>query len=97
MLDSYIDHIKKTQNRSLIARIYGIYTIKTNYFDPVDIVVMQNTVKLSDKKNHKLTFDIKGSTINRKVNFEEKFWMNQLNHKKVMKDTNYLEINKDLN
>ena len=40
ILDDYIDHIKKTHNRSLLARIYGIFTIKTNYFDPLDIIVM---------------------------------------------------------
>jgi 1-phosphatidylinositol-4-phosphate 5-kinase len=26
MLDGYVDHIKKTKNKSLIARIYGIFT-----------------------------------------------------------------------
>jgi 1-phosphatidylinositol-4-phosphate 5-kinase len=43
MLDSYIDHIKSTDNKSLIARIYGVFTIKTNYFADVDIMIMQNT------------------------------------------------------
>ena len=43
MLDDYIDHIEKTNNKSLLARIYGIFTVKTNYFDPLDIIVMQNT------------------------------------------------------
>jgi 1-phosphatidylinositol-4-phosphate 5-kinase len=70
MIDDYVEHIKKTKNKSLIARIYGIYTISTNYFDPVDIVVMQNTSNLKSKKSPKMTFDIKGSTINRKVRFE---------------------------
>jgi 1-phosphatidylinositol-4-phosphate 5-kinase len=40
ILDSYIEHLKQTDNKSLIARVYGIYTIETNYFDPVDIIVM---------------------------------------------------------
>lgn len=26
MLDGYVDHIKKTKNKSLIARIYGVFT-----------------------------------------------------------------------
>jgi 1-phosphatidylinositol-4-phosphate 5-kinase len=39
-LDDYIDHIEKTNNKSLLARIYGIFTVKTNYFDPLDIIVM---------------------------------------------------------
>ena len=30
MLDDYVQHIKLSGNQSLIARIYGIFTIKTN-------------------------------------------------------------------
>jgi 1-phosphatidylinositol-4-phosphate 5-kinase len=30
ILDDYIDHIKKSNNKSLLARIYGIFTIKTD-------------------------------------------------------------------
>lgn len=40
MLDDYVDHIKSTNNKSLIARIYGIFTIKTNFFEPLDVMVM---------------------------------------------------------
>jgi hypothetical protein len=100
IVDDYIDHIRKTKNRSLLARIYGIFTIKTNYFDPLDIIVMQNTCVLQNKKNNKLTFDLKGSTVGRKAWFSEaeaKFWMKELNHNRVLKDLNYIEINNDLN
>ena len=40
MLDDYIDHIKQTDNKSLLARIYGVFSIKTNYFAPLDVIVM---------------------------------------------------------
>ena len=40
MLDDYIAHIIKYDNKSLLARIYGVFTIKTNYFDPLDIIIM---------------------------------------------------------
>lgn len=30
MMKQYINHIKDTKNESLIARIYGIFTFKTN-------------------------------------------------------------------
>lgn len=96
MLDDYIDHIFKTSNKSLLARIYGIFTIKTDYFDPLDIIVMQNTSQLRNKSNDKLIFDMKGSTIGRKVGFgpsENKFWLKKLNFKKCLKDLNYLEMN----
>ena len=40
ILDDYIDHIKKSNNKSLLARIYGIYTIKSNYFRDLDLLIM---------------------------------------------------------
>ena len=47
-----------------------------------------------------LTFDLKGNTRNRKLGPKDigksKFWVNQLNHKAVMRDLNFIEINKDL-
>jgi hypothetical protein len=61
---------------------------------------MQNTVVLESKKNHKISFDLKGSSVGRKIKFNlesEKFWLSNLNHKQVMKDKNYMEINTDLN
>lgn len=99
LLDDYVDHIRKTKNKSLLARIYGIFTVKTDYFDPLDIIVMQNTSVLRNSKSEKLIFDLKGSTVGRKTNFspsDEKFWLKTLNYKKVLKDLNYLEMNQDL-
>ena len=43
MLDKYIDHIKETNNRSLLARIYGIFTIKTPLINSIDLIILQNT------------------------------------------------------
>jgi len=42
MLDPMIEHIQKSQNQSLLARIYGLYQIKTNIFDSMTVIVMQN-------------------------------------------------------
>ena len=44
LLDKFIEHFEKTKNESLLARIYGIFTIKTDKFMAVDVLVMQNTV-----------------------------------------------------
>ena len=48
-----------------------------------------------------MTFDIKGSMLNRNVNIQtedQKFWKKGVyNYKRVLKDMNYLEINKDMN
>ena len=43
MLDGLIKHFKKTNNKSLIARVYGLFTIKTNLFANLDVMIMQNT------------------------------------------------------
>ena len=43
MLDEMIDHFKVTNNQSLLARIDGIFTIKTDLFYNLDVMIMQNT------------------------------------------------------
>ena len=46
MIDDFIKHLKDMKNKTLLARIYGVFTIKTKVFAPVDIIIMQNTVQL---------------------------------------------------
>ena len=43
MIEKYLQHILNTENQSIIARIYGIFKIKTNYFDDLYVMIMQNT------------------------------------------------------
>ena len=62
MLDDMIDHFRETKN-SLIARIYGVFTLESNVFSPVDIVIMQNTGRINGPQ--RLIFDLKGSKVNR--------------------------------
>ena len=40
MLDEYVEHLIDTDNRSLLARIYGVFTIKNNYYSDLDIMIM---------------------------------------------------------
>ena len=54
MLGDYIEHIQATSNQSLLARIYGIFTIKSNYFQPIDIMILQSTVRMGSPLNNKL-------------------------------------------
>jgi len=39
MLDDYIGHMIYFQNKSLLARIYGIFTIKSDHFTPLDFII----------------------------------------------------------
>ena len=43
MLDDYIEHLQATKNQSLLARIYGVFRVRTPYFSKLDVIVMQNT------------------------------------------------------
>ena len=45
ILDDLIKHFEETENKSLLARIYGMFTIKTDVFHQVDILIMENTIK----------------------------------------------------
>lgn len=40
MIDEYVEHFEKTtRNKSLLAKIYGIFTIKTSQFAPLDFII----------------------------------------------------------
>jgi len=51
----------------MIAKIFGVYTLKTSVYAPLDIIVMENVTKMNNTSNHSVTFDLKGSTYKRKV------------------------------
>ena len=96
-LDKFVCHFQNN-NKSLIAKIYGVYTIKSNIFDDLNVMIMQNTAILTNNKNKRMFFDMKGSTVSRKTSFPTKyrqFWQRSLHYKKTMKDLNFIEINRD--
>ena len=68
MLDDMVGHIDKVRG-SLLARVYGIYTIRTNIFEDLDVIVMQNTAQLRNGNNFVYQFDLKGSTHGRYTPF----------------------------
>ena len=69
IIDQYIAHIADTGNKSMMARIYGIFSIDTALFRPIDIIIMQNTTKFFNKKNLLYRFDLKGSLYKRWTNY----------------------------
>lgn len=70
---------------SLIARMYGIFTVEMEDIAPVNLILMGNTI---DGKPL-LTFDLKGSIINRKTEVEGKKMQ-----KVTLKDVNLLNLQK---
>tara|TARA_B110000285_G_scaffold202767_1_gene238328 strand:- start:111 stop:452 length:342 start_codon:yes stop_codon:yes gene_type:complete len=67
MVDEMIAYLKENNNQSLIARIYGIFTIKTNVFKSIDFLIMQNTAQSICSESINLVFDFKGNTRKRKL------------------------------
>lgn len=99
MLDDLIVHLQSCQNQSLLARIYGMFSLKTNVFSQVDLIVMQNTTSTMNNNNPRVIFDLKGSQVSRYVSLpqgEMTIWKSSFNQKKVLKDLNFLEIENSL-
>lgn len=45
MLDDFIYYLIINDNRSLIAKIFGLFTIRTDRFKPIDMIIMENTAQ----------------------------------------------------
>lgn len=73
---------------SLLARIYGIYTVKMEEVEPVHLILMGNTKKSNDK-NIIGVYDLKGSFIHREVKGKN------LKPTATLKDINLLETCKE--
>ena len=69
MLDDFCKHITYSNNESLLARIYGVYTIKTTKYADIDLIIMQNTSLVLNKKARTFEFDLKGSLKGRNTKF----------------------------
>ena len=65
MLQNFIEYLELNENKSLIAKIYGVFTIKSNVFKSVDVMIMENTSYKKKAKNQSVKFDLKGSLYKR--------------------------------
>ena len=83
----YFRHVS-THPQSLLARIYGIYSVKMEDVEPVSLILMGNTKRSNDKMIEHV-FDLKGSFINR----EEKG--KNLKNTATLKDINLLSLKKE--
>jgi len=83
---AYFAHIARHHN-SLLARVYGIYSIRMEDQTPVKLIVMENGMKGITQTLG--VFDLKGSMVNRIVKGK--------NHKPstTLKDKNLLQMNQE--
>ena len=56
-----------TNSDSLVARVYGVYSVKMEDQKPVRLVVMENGIRGAKRDDILGIFDLKGSMINRIV------------------------------
>jgi len=63
ILPDYVKHFKEHPD-SLIARIFGVFTVKVASLDPVTVILMENTLRVESSVLEYL-FDLKGSWVAR--------------------------------
>lgn len=63
---AYFAHINRHDD-SLLARVYGIYSVRMEDQKPVKLLVMENGMKGMTKETGLGVFDLKGSMVNRIV------------------------------
>ena len=85
-LPEYFNHCRLYPD-SILARIYGVYTVMLEELVPVHILVMSNSAQVRHKMNY--CFDLKGSMINREVKAKD------IKPGGTLKDVNLLNICKN--
>jgi 1-phosphatidylinositol-4-phosphate 5-kinase len=85
-LPDYVLHLAKNHG-SLIARIYGVYTVTMEDLVPVHLLLMANSAQV--KGSVEYCFDLKGSLINREVKKSE------IKKGGTLKDVNLLKVTKE--
>ena len=87
LFKDYFEHIYQYNTDSIIARIYGVYSVQMDYMDPVYFILMGNTKQIGNEYIKKL-YDLKGSMVKRIVNGDEADFKNTA----CLKDQNILKF-----
>ena len=88
MAEYLYNHFNKNKD-SLLAKIFGIYTVKIGWYDPVHLILMANTIKFQDLNDIVYKFDLKGSSMDRYVKITKK-----TKGTTTLKDSNLLKLTK---
>ena len=68
----YVQHVSLKED-SVLARVYGVYTVIMPNVVPINLILMGNTKKTyDDKLTLKFVFDLKGSLVNREVKMKKR-------------------------
>ena len=88
LFKAYFEHINRYKD-SMLARIYGVYSVQMDDQDPVYLILMGNSKKCDDDYIKKC-YDLKGSMVNRFVKGDEE----KMKGTAVLKDQNLLNLRK---
>ena len=66
ILPEYVQYLKENPY-SMLAKIFGMFTLKRPYMRSVSVMLMENTLQIIEPKNLLSTYDLKGSTFGRKT------------------------------
>jgi 1-phosphatidylinositol-4-phosphate 5-kinase len=92
LLNPFIQHLVEHNGASMIAKIFGVFTIRTKMYAPLDFVIMENIARLTNPVHDKITFDLKGSTVGREIKLKNLEWNKKLKYSGVLKDINFIQI-----
>lgn len=94
ILPAYYEHLDKNKG-TMIAKIFGIFEIRIDMFEPISVMIMQNTLpSVPDSELH-YVFDMKGSQINREVlKSHSASHLKHLKHTggRILKDLDYIRL-----
>ena len=66
VLPEYYEHLDTIKD-SVLAKVFGIFTIRIDKFEPIHVMIMQNSLPKVQNAEINYLFDMKGSSINRDV------------------------------
>lgn len=87
LIPEYRGHLANQECKTILARIFGVYTLKFGCASSINVIFMENSCPTDEEKIY--TFDLKGSTINR----EEKVNSQSISHA-ILKDINFINLSK---
>ena len=83
ILPQLSEHYKKNNPSSLITKIFGVFTVKTDATNSVHLMLMENTLQLKSSNGLQYIFDLKGSLVDRKTK-------GKITSSTTLKDVNFL-------
>lgn len=84
----YFEHFERNPS-SLLARIYGVYTVKMTGHSEIHLMMLAHTLRIDNSERIERIFDLKGSSVKREVRLTA-----NTSRTKTLKDINFLKLRK---